>query len=187
VLEFLDELEIPYMLNPTLVRGLDYYNRTVFEIFEEEKRETQSSLIGGGRYDDLAKMIGGKALPAVGFGAGVERIIEAMKESNLRVSRGGGSKIFLIQLGELAKKRGLKLMEMFRKEGILVHESLGRHSIRSQMKIADRLEAKLSLILGQKEALSDEIIIRDMRSGVQETIPLSRVVKEIRRRLAEIK
>lgn len=182
-LEFLDESEIPYLLNPYLVRGLDYYNRTVFEIVPEEKDRAQNVLASGGRYDYLIELLGSKRTTAVGFAGGVERIIAAMKELKTRVSLPSPPKVFLVQLGELAKKKGLALMEDFRKAGISVSESLGRHSIRSQMKIADKIGVKLALILGQKEALADEIIIRDMKSGVQETIPLTKLMNEIRRRL----
>lgn len=182
-LEFLDESELPYLLNPHLVRGLDYYNDTVFEIFPEEKDSRQSALAAGGRYDELVSILGGKPTPAVGVAGGIERIIAEMKKNNVRVSAGVQPKIFLVQLGELAKKKGLTLMESLRKAGVSISESLGRHSIRSQMKIADKLGVKLVLILGQKEALAEEIIIRDMKSGVQETVSLAKLMSEIKRRL----
>ncbi|MEK7500749.1 MAG: histidine--tRNA ligase [Patescibacteria group bacterium] len=183
VLEFLDELEIPYLLNPHLVRGFDYYTRTVFEIYAEEKRSAQSALASGGRYDGLAELLGGKDVPAVGWAAGVERIIAEMKEVKARVSQPAQPKLFLVQLGDLGKKHGLKLLEEFRRSNIVVAESLSRHSIKSQMKIADKLGVKLALILGQKEALDNEIIIRDMTSGVQETIPQAKLMGEIRKRM----
>jgi len=204
-LEYLDEAGIPYLLNPHLVRGLDYYTRTVFEIFmerdekdkdsknsknekegeEDEKPDKKSrlALISGGRYDGLVKMLKGKNVPAVGFGAGIERIVEAMKESKSRVGGRSKSKVFLVQLGELAKKKGLVLMEDLRKSNISIDEALGKHSIRSQLKIADKLGSRLAIILGQKEALADEIIIRDMETGVQETVPTSKLPKEIKKRL----
>lgn len=183
LLEYLDEAEIPYLLNPYLVRGLDYYTKTVFEIYVEEKRTSQSALIGGGRYDGLAEMLGGKNVPSVGFAGGVERIVYEMKDLKVRIPQRPTAKIFLVQLGELAKKRSLKILEEFRNSNILLFESLGRHSIKSQMKIADKIGAKITLILGQKEALDNEIIIRDMLSGMQETIPLAKLINEVRRRL----
>jgi len=182
-LEFLDESETPYLLNPYLIRGLDYYNRTVFEVFPEERKSGQTALVAGGRYDDLIKLLGGKATPAVGMAGGVERIISAMKEFGNRLPTKVQPKIFLVQLGELAKKRSLSLMEEFRKAGLSVGEALGRHSIRSQMKIADKIGVKLALILGQKEALAGEIIIRDMKSGAQETVSLEKLFKEVKKRL----
>lgn len=183
LLEFLDELDIPYNLNPHLVRGLDYYNRTVFEIYIEEKRGAQSALASGGRYDGLAEMLGSKSIPAIGFAAGMERIIIEMKEAKSRIPSWPQYKLFLVQLGDLAKKKSLKILEEFRKEGVLMAESISKHSIKSQMKNADKLGVKLTLILGQKEALDNEIIIRDMTSGVQETVPLAKLMGEVKRRL----
>ncbi len=183
LIEFLDELEVPYLLNPYLVRGLDYYTKTVFEIYNEEKRSSQSALAGGGRYDGLGEILGGKNIPAVGFACGIERVIYEMKESKARVPARPMPKIFLVQLGDLGKKKSLKLMEEFRKNNILVSESLSKHSIKSQMKSADKEGVKLTLILGQKEALDNEIIIRDMTSGVQETIPIPKLINEIKKRL----
>ena len=191
LLEFLEELEIPYTLNPHLVRGLDYYARTVFEIYPstllgtgvEEKRAAQSALISGGRYDGLAELLGGKNVPAAGWAGGIERVVGEMKESKARVAGWAAPKIFLVQLGDLAKKKSLKIMEEFRKNNILLAESLGKHSIKTQMKLADKLEVKLTLIFGQKEALDGEIIIRDMTSGMQETIPLTKLIGEVKKRL----
>lgn len=195
LLEFLDELDIPYMLNPYLVRGLDYYVKTVFEIYPaarsetanapdaEPKRPAQLALVAGGRYDGLAEILGGKDVPAVGFAGGVERVIREMKEAAVKAPARPSAKIFLVQLGELAKRRCLKVLEEFRRNGILAAEALSKHSIKSQMKIADKLGVKLALILGQKEALDNEIIIRDMDSGVQETIPLAKLIGEVKKRL----
>mgnify|MGYP001578048120 FL=1 len=191
LLEFLEELEIPYTLNPHLVRGLDYYARTVFEIYPstllgtgvEEKRAAQSALISGGRYDGLAELLGGKNVPAAGWAGGIERVVGEMKESKARVAGWAAPKIFLVQLGDLAKKKSLRIMEEFRKNNILLAESLGKHSIKTQMKLADKLGVKLTLIFGQKEALDGEIIIRDMTSGMQETIPLTKLIGEVKKRL----
>jgi len=184
VLEFLDELELPYRLNPYLVRGLDYYTKTVFEIFEEsESGKKTGALAGGGRYDALVKILGGKETPAVGGAAGIERIISLMKEKAIRFKKEKKSEIFLAQLGNLAKRKSLKLIEDFRKEGILISESLGRDSLKAQLKMADRIGIKYTLILGQKEALEGTIIIRDMKTGGQETMRLERVIAEMKKRL----
>ncbi len=182
VLEYLDELSLPYTLNPYLVRGLDYYNRTVFEITTEGYN---ISLAGGGRYDYLGEMLGARknTLPATGSSLGAERIIEIMKAREI----GGLPKIkaraFLLQIGKPAKKRALGLIEDFRRAGVKVIESLGRESLNSQLKIADREEVEMALILGQREVFEENIIIRDMKSGVQETVPLAKVVEEVKKRL----
>ncbi len=180
-LEFIDELKLPYNLNNFLVRGLDYYNRTVFEIFAEG---IDAALASGGRYDYLAEMLGGRKTAAVGSGLGVERLVELMKNKGLAgLPVKSKPKAFLIYIGEQAKKQSLGLIEEFRKSGIKVTESLGRDSLKSQLRIADKEEATLSLILGQKEVFEESIIIRDMRSGAQETVPFGKVVEEVRKRL----
>ena len=194
VLEFLDEVELPYSLNPYLVRGLDYYTKTVFEIFAQEEVKKQKNtpedtteqklpekqaLAGGGRYDTLVKLLGGKETPACGAAAGVERIIETIKTKTPKLHKEAEAEVFLAQLGNLAKRKSLKLIEDFRKFKVSVGESLGRDSLRAQMAKANKLGARYTLILGQKEALEGKIIIRDMKKGKQEVARLDKVVKEI--------
>ena len=187
VLEFLDELELPYRLNPYLVRGLDYYTKTVFEIFEDsEGGRAKGALVGGGRYDVLVKLLGGRDTPAMGGAAGVERIVETLKQKIIKSPKAGLSEepqIFLAQLGDLAKRKSLKLMEDFRKAKIQIAESLGRDSLKTQLGKANRIGVKYALILGQKEALEGTIIIRDMDTRGQDIVKLDKVVKEMERRL----
>jgi histidyl-tRNA synthetase len=181
VLEYLDEVQLPYRLNPYLVRGLDYYTKTVFEIFPEQKDETQrpSALAGGGRYDALVKILGGKDTPACGAACGIERIIDLMKEKAIKPGKEPEYDVFLAQLGTLAKRKSLRLIEEFRKERISISESLGRDSLKAQLARANKLNVKYTLILGQQEALEDRIIIRDMKTGNQATAKLDKVVQEI--------
>ncbi len=201
VLEFLDEIELPYRLNPYLVRGLDYYTKTVFEIYEESEDynppttssrspegerapgRAQGALTGGGRYDALVKLLGGKDTPAVGASAGIERIIAAMKTKAIRLPQESRPKIFLAQLGTLAKRKSLRLLEDFRKAKIQVAESFGRDSLNAQMARADKIGASHTLILGQREALEGTIIIRDMASGRQDIIKIEKAVSEMQKRL----
>jgi len=184
VLEFLDEIELPYRLNPYLVRGLDYYTKTVFEIYGDTgEARAQDALVGGGRYDALVKLLGGKDTPAVGGAAGMERIIQAMKTKDIKIPKEAETKVFLAQLGELAKRKSLKLFEDFRKAKIPVFESFGRDSLKAQLNRANRLGIKYTLILGQKEALEGTIIIRDMETGKQETAKVEKVVREMKKRL----
>jgi len=181
VLEFLEEIELPYRLNPHLVRGLDYYTKTVFEIFEEG--ESVVALVGGGRYDSLVKLLGGAETPAVGAAAGVERIIQVMKERNIKLPKVVEPRIFLAQLGSLAKRKSLKLFEEFRCAKVPLAELLGRDSLKTQLNRADRLGAEYTLILGQKEALEDTIIMRNMQSGRQDTIKLGKIVEVVKEKL----
>lgn len=190
VLEFLDEADIPYHLDPYLVRGLDYYTKTVFEIFSERQVKgqqgeqeiiTRNALAGGGRYDTLLKMLGNKEVPATGAAAGIERIVSFVKEQQQREEQ--GPRVFLAQLGDLPKKKSLKLLEEFRRAKIQVAESLGRDSLKAQLARADKLGVQLTLILGQREALDNAIVIRRMDNGTQETVRFEKTVEEIKKRL----
>ena len=139
VLEYLDELDLPYFLNGHLVRGLDYYVRTVFEIWpEENKNKAQIALAGGGRYDNLVQSLGGQSTPALGGAAGIERIMFLMKSQNIKISVKNQPKVFMVQLGDLGRKKSLKLFEEIRKAGIRIAESFSRDSIKSQLKTADK-------------------------------------------------
>lgn len=177
VLEFLDELDAPYNLNPLLVRGLDYYTKTVFEFWPEDKNNF--SLASGGRYDDLVELLGGKPTPAVGIALGIERILEM---AELKLER-ESIDVFLAQLGGLAKKKALKLFLELQAQGFKVDSNLSKNSLKSQLKTANRVRAKYALILGQKEALEESIILRNMESGVQEVIALDKIVQALKKKL----
>lgn len=185
LVEFLDERELPYSLNPYLVRGLDYYTRTVFEIFEDtQEGRQQGTLAGGGRYDDLVKLLGGSDTPACGAASGVERIANLLKtKSKKTVSKEKEADIFLAQVGEFAKRKALKLFEDFRIANIKVGEALHKDSLSAQLKIADKMGVKYVLILGHKEAIDEQIIVRDMKTGSQRNAALSRVVGEMKRKM----
>jgi len=188
VLEFLDELELPYTLNPYLVRGLDYYTKTVFEIVSApggspEGGETESigTLIGGGRYDNLSKMLGGRDTPGCGAAAGIERIVSLMKTREMKTGpKTEDPKIFLAQLGQLAKRKSMKLFEEFRDAKIPVAESFSKDSLKAQLRSANKLNIRWVLIFGQKEALEDFITLRDMDTGTQKEIKLDKVVEEMK-------
>ncbi len=184
VLEFLDELELPYTLNPYLVRGFDYYTKTVFEIVEKSENGTnQGSLVGGGRYDGLVKLLGGRDTPAFGAAGGIDRIINSMKTREIKTEKKDEPKIFLAQLGQLAKRKSMKLFEEFRAAKIPVAESFSKDSLRSQLNTADKMKVKWVLIFGQKEALEGFITLRDMETGVQKEIKLDKVVQEMKAKI----
>lgn len=181
VLEFLDEIKLPYLLDHRLVRGLDYYTRTAFEITVEEK---DLVLVGGGRYDRLVQLLGGPKAPATGWAMGIERVILTLREYNITPPESHVQpKIFIAQLGEIAKRKSLVLFEDFRKTGIVARATFGRDSVKSQLKIANRLGIKYTLLMGQKEALDGTVILREMDSGVQETVPLDRIVELVKTKL----
>jgi len=178
VLEYLDELELPYSLNNCLVRGLDYYNRTVFEIFVNNGNQ---SLLGGGRYDYLAGMLGGRETPAVGAAIGIERLIAAIKLEKIEFPTRPKASVFLVHIGDLAKKKSLALIEKLKRAGIKAEEALGKESLKAQLRQADKEKASLALIFGQKEALEETIIVRELATGAQETVPLDRIVEKVKK------
>ena len=212
VLEHLDELDVPYNLNPFLVRGLDYYMRTVFEVTpieediipdeneDEEKTEDdekteggeelvvakprrQISLGGGGRYDGLVEKMGGRPAPACGFGIGLERVILKIKENNIPLKEDNKNIIFLAQLGIQAKSKMMVLFEEMRKSGFTVRQSFSKDSLKAQLEEANLLNVKLCLILGQKELLDGTIMVKDMELGTQEVIDFKKLYPELAKRL----
>ena len=189
VLEYLDETEVPYALNPCLVRGLDYYTKTTFEIVLNSASTPDLeglALGGGGRYDGLIPMLGGREnTSAMGCAMGVERIVLAMKAANAMPPRREKIDVFFCQLGEGARRKGLAVYEKFREGGIMVGEAFGKGTLKAQLEIADKLKTPVAVILGQKEVLDGTIIIRDMESGAQEIVDVEKVVSIIAKRLKE--
>lgn len=192
VLEYLDELGLPYKLDYKLVRGLDYYTDTVFELFpvdkDEEDEGSQSALAAGGRYDALVELLGGQPTSACGFGMGLERVVNKLKEKN---KNGGGEeendiKIFFAQLGIQAKRRALGIIEELRKDGIFVGHNLAKSALKAQLEIADKMQTSYTLILGQREVQDSTIIIRDMESGIQEIIDQKKLKVRLKKMLSQL-
>lgn len=187
VLEALDSAGIFYLLDNYLVRGLDYYSRTVFEVFENkpplEEGQKIEALAGGGRYDYLAKILSKKDLPGIGAAIGVDRVVQLMKEKNIFPKTKKEPKIFLIQLGTPAKYKSLEIIEMFRKARLPLCQSISKDSLRGQLNLAAKLEMAYALILGQQEVLKNSIIVRDMRIGTQETVMIKDLVEVIKKKL----
>jgi len=183
VLEFLDELKIPYLLDPSLVRGLDYYTRTVFEIVVEEQSIAQDALIGGGRYDDLVKLFSRKDVSACGAAGGIDRIVNLLKQRDIKVPRTDEHKVFFAQLGDSAKTKALALIEEFRKSNFPIAYSFSRDSLAKQLNLADKLKVQYTLILGEEEVKKDSVILRDMETGKQTLIKTSKIVKEVKKKL----
>lgn len=208
VLEYLDELSIPYLLTPTLVRGLDYYTHTVFElypVFEEtnagainqnETGEpaaptaqfgTQSAVAGGGRYDLLVEELGGRPTPAAGMAIGLERTISALKAYNEKkkiVLTEPKFSIFFAQLGDEAKRQALKIITDLRASGIRIAFNFFKNSLKTQLESANTLGVAYVVILGQKEVQDNTVIIRDMESGVQEIVDQKKLEQILRKKLA---
>lgn len=184
VLEYLDSLDIKYSLNPRIVRGLDYYTRTAWEIFECSSKDGKlNALGGGGRYDDLVDALGGRATPAIGFAIGVERVIMKMQEAKVDLNKNKGFDIYVAQLGNEARKKAIGLFEELRSQGFSVTENMSKKGLKDQLEAADKKNAKYTLIMGQKEIADDTILIRDMESGVQEIVDYKKIKSEIKKRL----
>jgi len=174
VQKYLGAMSIRFQLNPRLVRGLDYYTRTVFEV-EPREKEGQSTLGGGGRYDNLIEELGGKPTPAVGFAAGLERIILNLKKQKLDIPALPKPDAFIAYLEEEAKIEAMKIASELRKAGIAVIMATGDKSLKGQMRQANSLGIAYALILGEQEISKRNVMLRDMRSGEQKTIPLAEI------------
>jgi histidyl-tRNA synthetase len=177
--KYLGLLGLPYALNHHLVRGLDYYTRTVFEI-QPEGGGAQSTIVGGGRYDDLIEELGGKPTPAIGFAAGIERIILNIKKQYIAVSPLPKPKVFIAYLGDEAKEEAIKLASSLRRGGIGVIEALGDKSLKAQLRQANSLGVSYAVIIGEEELKAGTVVLRDMTSAEQKAIP----AKELAARLA---
>ena len=183
VLEYLEEMGIQYNINKNLVRGLSYYTRTVFEVYTENPEEGGSpvQIAGGGRYDYLAKQLGGKKdVPAVGFSMGVDRIIGSTWYKKLSPRIIKKPKIYFIQLGNEAKLKSLNIIEILRKAHIPIAQALSKDSLGAQLAIAEKLSIPYTLIFGQKEALDGTVIVRNMSNRSQETIKLSKLLEYLK-------
>jgi len=183
VLEYLEEMNIPYNINKNLVRGLSYYTRTVFEIIEQKGAEdgTPLTLAGGGRYDYLARQIGSKRdVPAVGVSIGVDRIVASpwYKKLSPRIIK--KPKMYFIQLGSEAKLKSLNVIEILRKAHIPIAQSLSKDSLGSQLAIAEKLAIPYALIFGVKEAIDNSVIVRDMSNRSQDTVKLNKLLEYLK-------
>jgi histidyl-tRNA synthetase len=175
---YLELLGLPFVVNNQLVRGLDYYTRTVFEI-QPEGGGAQSTLAGGGRYDDLIEELGGKPTPALGFAAGIERIILNLKKQKVEAPPLPKPQVFIAYIGEVAKTEAVKLAAKLRRGDIGVIAALGDKSLKAQLRQANNLGVSYAVIIGEEELKSGTVIVRDMTSAEQKTIPLGKLQKEL--------
>lgn len=184
VLEYLDALDIAYQPNEGLVRGLDYYNQTVFE-FWDASTGAQNAVGGGGRYDSLIELLGGKPTPGLGAAFGMERVIWHMKEAGVQAPDKDQVDVFVAQLGPEAKKECLKLITQLRDKGVHTVGALGEASLKSQMRLADKFEARYTLLLGKMEVKEGTIILRDMKAGKQKQMAYKQAIPQIIKLLGE--
>lgn len=172
--EYLDVLGIAYQVNPLLVRGLDYYTKTAFEIISGELG-SQNAVGGGGRYDYLVRELGGKDTPAVGFAAGIERIIATMEKQKVKIPVWAGIKVFVATVSSEDIPAAFKIINNLRENGISTETDYLNKSLKAQMRLANKLNVSYVLIVGQEELAEQKITIKNMTDGHQQAVPLKEI------------
>ena len=172
VKELLSEVSVDFIVDPQLVRGLDYYCHTVFE-FKTDELGSQDTLIGGGRYDGLIKLLGGSDVPGVGWAGGIERIIMLMQNLSIKEK-----KIYLIVIDEKSKKYSLKIATELRNNNINVYSDY-KYNLKKSLSKANQLNFQKAIIIGEDEVRNNTYIIKNLNKNTQETLPLSKINKEI--------
>ena len=179
-LNYLDKLNIPYVKNPKLVRGLDYYTKTAFEIISKGLG-AQNAIAGGGRYDKLVEEFGGPPTPAFGFAIGVDRTAPLIQSSGFSLQ----PSVFIVALGEKADLKTFELINVLRQNGIRVERDYEGSSLKSQLRKANKFGVKYTLIIGDKELDKGKAILRDMSSAQQDEADMERIVEIMTKKLRE--
>ncbi|MGQ9455814.1 MAG: histidine--tRNA ligase [Armatimonadota bacterium] len=175
---YLRELDVKYTIDPRLVRGFDYYTKTAFE-FISGQLGAQNAIGGGGRYDNLVEELGGPPTPAIGFGIGLERVMTVLDKLGAGPSTQPHIDVFIAGVGNEAHRTIVKLLDKFRSSNISAETDYAGRSLKSQMKLADKLGARFTVIIGEKEISTGSAILRDMASSQQKEIPLDRVLPAV--------
>lgn len=170
-------LGIRYKINDRLVRGLDYYTRTAFEVVSKQLG-AQNAVCGGGRYDDLVEDLGGKPTPAIGFAVGLERVVEIIKKMNIEPGICDGVNLFIATLGEEAKKVGFDLLTGAREQGLSADMDYMGKSLKAQMKAADRMKACCVYIIGEEELKKKSGILKNMKTAEQREVPFDQLIAQ---------
>lgn len=180
VKQHLDALEIDYKEDPYLVRGLDYYTRTAFELISPDLG-AQDALGGGGRYDLLVEEVGGQPTPAVGYAAGMERLLMACKELDIDLSEPKSVDIYIVTIGDNARSWALKHLTILRKVGISATMDYIGRSVKAQMKDADRENARYSVIVGDNELQEGKFTLRNMKESEENALNFEEIVSKLRK------
>lgn len=181
VCKHLELLHIPYIINNKLVRGLDYYTHTAFEIMAPDIG-AQSSVGGGGRYNGLIEACGGPSIPGIGYALGMERIILAMDRQGVEVEASPGPDVFVAVFTPEDKPKAFEMLFKLRREGISADQDYQNRSLKAQMKYASKIKARYTLLLGGDELKRGAAILREMDTGNQEEVPLEEVIKRIKQK-----
>ena len=175
---YLKALNRPFIINHKLVRGLDYYTKTVFEVWAQGIG-SQNAMCGGGRYDGLIEQLGGDPTPGIGFGSGIERIILSMKEQGLVPSPLPMPKILVAHAGTAAKIAAVEVTFRLREHKMGAQLAFGERSLKSQLREANRLDARLVIIIAEHELAANALTIKDLRDGTQEEIPSAQLIEHL--------
>jgi len=175
VIEYLEILKIEYVLMPRLVRGLDYYTRTTFEI-TAPSLGAQNAICGGGRYDGLTEMLGGKPTPGIGFAAGMERILLAMKSKQFNKNK---VQIYIVGLGDHTRTTVIKLAQELREQNLITEFDLLRRSLKAQLREANKMNVKYAIIIGEEELESNQLEVKNFSTGNQQKVKLSKIVEHM--------
>ena len=176
-------LDIPFEINPRMVRGLDYYTGTAFE-FIHRGLGAQSSIGGGGRYDRLMATLGGQSLSGIGFGLGIDRIILALESEGIAANDFSYLDLYLIPIGEVARSKSLPIIEQVRRAGFVADIAFGDRSLKGAMKAADKLSARHVIVLGEDEIASGTLRMKRMSDGSEVSITLDSLVQALQQATA---
>jgi histidyl-tRNA synthetase len=183
VLAHLDALGVPYVINPRMVRGLDYYTKTTFE-FVHDGLGAQSGIGGGGRYDGLMAQLGGQNLSGIGFGLGVDRTMLALRAEGKSVGARTRCDVFAVPLGEQAKLHLARLAAQLRAAGVRADVAYGDRGIKGAMRAADRSGARLALVAGDRDIDAGTIGVKDLSTGEQVDVPIDAVLSDVLSRIS---
>lgn len=177
VQKYLDAAGVEYTVNPTIVRGLDYYTKTVFE-FVTDFIGAQGTVCGGGRYDGLIEELGGKHLPSLGFAMGIERLLMLMDKQGIEIPKPSTCDLYVAVMGESASLKSFEIIKAVRSCGLIAETDVVGRGLRAQMKYADKIGAKFSMVLGDNEIEQGKAVIKNMSSGEQTEIVLDNTFAE---------
>lgn len=174
---YLDAMGIDYVIDPTLVRGLDYYNHTAFEIMSDAKGfGAITTLAGGGRYNGMIEEFGGPTTPAIGFGMGLERLLMALEAEGVEIPDTDKLDCYVVAVGKEAEQAAVRLVHDLRANGVQVDKDYQMRKMKGQLKAADRYEAKYVLILGEEEVSNNTVTVKEMATGEQQVLPMANIV-----------
>lgn len=180
VCAYLEGVGIKYEVDTTLVRGLDYYTQTAFEVIMNKVGSQQNAICGGGRYNKLVSQVGGDDIPGMGFAAGMERVLLTVEEEGIALPVKQDIDVYVAPLGDAAKEVCFKLVHDLRQQGLIVETDYLSKSIKAQMKTADKAGARYAIIIGDDELAGGNAVVRDMRESTQETIPFADIMNVIK-------